>query len=61
MNPKLIHELQSLLGRDAVLAAREDLLMYEYDGSVESARPECVVFPRSTRDVAGIMRLAKRF
>jgi glycolate oxidase len=61
LNPKLIRELQNLLGRDAVLSAREDLLMYEYDGSVESARPDCVVFPSSTRDVSEIMRLAKRF
>jgi len=61
LNPKLIRELQNLLGRDAVLFAREDLLLYEYDGSVESARPECVVFPSSTRDVVEIMRLAKRF
>ncbi len=44
-----------------MLATREDLLMYEYDGSVERARPDCVVFPSSTRDVAEIMRLAKRF
>jgi glycolate oxidase len=61
LNPKLIRELQNLLGRDAVLAAREDLLLYEYDGSVEEARPDCVVFPSSTRDVSEIMRLAKRF
>ncbi len=53
-------ELQKLLGRDAVLSARTDLLMYEYDGSVEQARPECVVFPRSTEDVVGIVKLATR-
>jgi glycolate oxidase len=61
LNPKLIRELQNLLGRDAVLSAREDLLLYEYDGSVEIARPECVVFPSSTREVSEIMRLAKRY
>jgi glycolate oxidase len=61
LNPKLIRELQNLLGRDAVLAAREDLLLYDYDGSVEQARPDCVVFPSSTRDVSEIMQLAKRF
>jgi glycolate oxidase len=61
LNPKLIREMKNLLGRDAVLAAREDLLLYEYDGSVEQARPDCVVFPGSTRDVSDVMRLAKRF
>ena len=38
----------------------EDLLLYEYDGSVEVARPDCVVFPRATADVVEIVRLAKK-
>jgi glycolate oxidase len=60
MNPAAIRELESLLGPAAVLTRLEDLLLYEYDGSVEQARPECIVFPRSTADVAGIMRLASQ-
>ena len=56
----LLRDLQKLLGRDAVLYRAEDLLLYEYDGSVESARPDCVVFPRTAKDVAGVVRLAKR-
>jgi glycolate oxidase len=44
-----------------VLWRPEDLVLYEYDGSVEQARPECVVFPRSTRDVVQIVRLANRY
>jgi glycolate oxidase len=61
LDPKLIRGLEKLLGRDAVLSSREDMLLYEYDGSVELARPECVVFPRSTSDVVEIMRLARSF
>jgi glycolate oxidase len=34
------------------------LLLYEYDGSVEKARPGAVVFPRSTEQVSRIVRLA---
>ncbi|MGH9795497.1 MAG: FAD-linked oxidase C-terminal domain-containing protein [Candidatus Acidiferrales bacterium] len=60
MQKGVTRELQRLLGRDAVLSASTDLLMYEYDGSVEQARPECVVFPRSTEDVVGIVKLANR-
>ncbi|MGH9792369.1 MAG: FAD-binding oxidoreductase, partial [Candidatus Acidiferrales bacterium] len=60
MEKGVTRELQRLLGRDAVLSASTDLLMYEYDGSVEQARPECVVFPRSTQDVVGIVKLANR-
>ncbi len=61
MNAKLIRELEHRLGHESVLSHREDLLLYEYDGSVEVARPECVVFPRATADVADIVRLANKY
>ncbi len=61
MDKKLVRELEQALGKDAVLWKTEDLMLYEYDGSVEQARPEYVVFPRSTRDVVQIMLLANRF
>src|SRR2546426_6763526 len=51
----------TLFRSDAVLWKTEVLMLYEYDGSVEQARPEYVVFPRSTRDVVQIMLLANRF
>lgn len=61
MDARLIRDLRKQLGADAVLDKREDLLLYEYDGSVESARPNCVVFPRTTQDVVGIVRLANQY
>ena len=60
IDSRLLQDLQKLLGREAVLYKAEDLLLYEYDGSVETAPPNCVVFPRTAEDVAGIVRLAKR-
>lgn len=61
MESRLIHGLKKLLGADSVLHKQEDLLLYEYDGSVDVARPDCVVFPRTTADVVGIIELANRF
>ncbi len=61
MNKKLIHSLEKFLSPGAVLSSSEDLLLYEYDGSVEVARPECVVFPSSTEDVVRIVELANRY
>ena len=61
MQPQLIRELVHLLGPKAVLSQAEDLMLYEYDGSVELGSPECVVFPSSTREVAEIVRLANRY
>ncbi len=60
MDPKIIRELQGILGKQTVLFAPEDLMMYEYDGSIEVARPDVVVFPRSTQDVVRIVQLANR-
>jgi glycolate oxidase len=56
-----VRELVALLGAKAVLFTPEDLMLYEYDGSVELGAPQCIVFPSSTRDVAEIVRMANRF
>ena len=61
MIARLHRELESLLGPDAVLARAEDLILYEFDGSVERARPDLIVFPRSTEEVSRIVRLANRY
>jgi glycolate oxidase len=61
MNPRLQRELEKVVGRDAVLHRPEELLLYAYDGSVETGLPDCVVFPQSTEQVAGIVRLARQF
>ena len=58
MNSRLLHDLTKLLGPRGVLHEPEDLMLYEYDGSVEVGSPDCVVFPRATPDVVEIVRLA---
>src|SRR5260370_9455132 len=58
MNAAIISEPQSLVGPRNVLSTAEDLAMYEYDGSVDRARPEIVVFPSSTAEVSQIVKLA---
>ena len=35
-------------------------MLYEYDGSVEIARPACVVFPSSASEVVALVEVAKR-
>ncbi|MBV8515552.1 MAG: FAD-binding oxidoreductase, partial [Acidobacteria bacterium] len=54
----LTRALQKLLGQDAVLSKPEDLILYEYDGSVEKGRPDVVVFPSTTTEVSQIVRIA---
>ncbi|MGC1106096.1 MAG: FAD-linked oxidase C-terminal domain-containing protein [Candidatus Acidiferrales bacterium] len=60
MNQRLITDLEHLLTREHVLSRPEDLLLYEYDGSVEVARPNCIVFPRDASDVVHIVDIANR-
>ncbi len=61
MPASLLRELNSLLGSSNVLHKIEDLALYEYDGSVEKARPDLVVFPHTTQDVSRIVKLAAKY
>src|ERR1700726_83264 len=60
MDSRLLQDLKKLLGSDAVLHEPEDLILYEYDGSVEIARPNCVVFPRTKEHILGVVEIANR-
>jgi glycolate dehydrogenase FAD-linked subunit len=53
-----IKAVDRLLGPRGYLHRPEDLTLYEYDGSVDKARPDLVVFPKSADDVAEIVRIA---
>ena len=57
--PQAKKELIALLGPRGYLDRSEDLLLYEYDGSIDKARPEMVVFPRSTEDVVAIVKITR--
>ena len=61
MPASLLRELNSLLGSSNVLHKIEDLVLYEYDGSVEKARPDLVVFPHTTEDVSRVVKLAAKY
>src|SRR3954467_699778 len=54
-------ELAALMGPRGYLDRPEDLLLYEYDGSVDKARPEMVVFPRTTEDVVSIVKITNKY
>jgi glycolate oxidase len=61
VNRELLRELQSLLGASAVLSLPEELLMYEYDGSIEKSQPDAVVFPSTAEHVSQIVKLANKY
>src|ERR1700730_15666862 len=57
--PAAVQQIVGLLGPRCYLHRPEDLALYEYDGSVDKARPDLVVFPRTTADVARIVKISK--
>ncbi len=50
--------LAALLTRDRVLDRPEELAAHSYDAFLEEATPELVVFPLTTQEVSGIMKIA---
>ena len=54
--PAAIRELQQALAPDRVLSSAEDLIVFEYDGTIERGTPQVVVFPDTVEEVAGGQR-----
>lgn len=57
----LVRDLQRAVGERNVLFAPEDLLVYEYDATIERALPDVVVFPDTADEVAAVVRVAHAY
>lgn len=59
----LVERLRQILGPDGVFHRPADILVYEYDGSVDGAvdtgRPAAVALPTTTEQVAAVVKLAR--
>ncbi len=53
-----IPEIISIVGQENVLTSPEDCACYAYDASKLLALPQCVVFPRTVREVSELLKLA---
>ena len=47
-----ITRLQAIVGQDNVVYHPDDLLVFEYDGSIDRGMPEAVVFPANSEEVS---------
>jgi glycolate oxidase len=61
INADAVRDLEKIVGRENVLTSADELRLYEYDGSVEIGRPDCVVFPGDKREVVEIARWSNRY
>ena len=57
---QFVNQLKAIVGEGQVVFHPDDLLVFEYDGSVDRGMPEAVVFPNSTDQVSRLMSLAYR-
>ena len=54
----LVKKLIQIVGKDYVLYKKEDLLTYEYDGSIDKNEPFLVVAPKNEKEVSQILKLS---
>ena len=57
--PGFCDRVESILGPRGYLYKPEDLTSYEYDGSIDKAKPDLVAFPQSTAEVVALVKLAQ--
>ena len=55
---EFIRSLQDIVGPEFVISHPEDLLVYEYDGSVDRSMPRAVVLPSTADQVSRVLALA---
>ena len=58
ITPEALLQVDKLLGPRGYLDRAEDLALYEYDGSVDKARPELVAFPESAEAAVALVQIA---
>src|SRR5258705_6273940 len=56
----LILELRRIVGQQYVLSEKDDVIVYEQDGSIFQVMPEIVVLPASVEEVSAVVLAAKQ-
>ncbi len=57
---EFIRGLRGVLGGPYVLVEKEDVIVYEQDGSIFQVMPEIVVLPGNVEEIAAVVKLAKQ-
>ena len=56
-----VAELERAIAPERVLSTPDDLLVFEYDATIERGQPTTVVFPDSAEEVAAILKIARAY
>jgi glycolate oxidase len=57
-NQGALEQLRKAVGRDHVIADRNDLVIFERDASIAGALPDAIVFPANAEEVSRVVRIA---
>ncbi|MBI4307417.1 MAG: FAD-binding protein, partial [Chloroflexi bacterium] len=60
LNDRILQDLRAIVGEEYVRAGTAQLIAYSYDATFQQAPPDAVVLPRTTEQVAAVLRLANR-
>ena len=60
ISQNVVIELQGIVGEPYVLFEKEDVIVYEQDGSIFQVMPQIVVVPADVEQVAAVVKAAKR-
>jgi glycolate oxidase len=60
MDQRIIEEIIAIVGKENVIASEEERKCYSYDGRIDGAVPDLIVFPASAQHVSGVVRLANK-
>jgi glycolate oxidase len=57
----VVRALERVVGRRHVMSTPEELIAFEYDGTIERGKPQAVVLPATTEEVSAAVRIAHDF
>jgi glycolate oxidase len=61
LDKKLLQEFEKILSKERVKYEPEDLLSYSYDAYLPEYKPQAVLFPLTTEEAMGVMRIASKY
>lgn len=59
LDKKIIKRLNKIFGNENVLVEQKDLVLYQFDASLDRGMPDAVVFPRSVEQIVALVKLAR--
>ncbi len=60
MDPAIVKEIEAITGPENVKTSLEERRCYSFDGRIDGAIPELIVFPSSARETSDILKLANK-